>query len=105
MATIPQRKYRPYFTLNDLRDIRLALASLNHTGPIKPIETYIDGFIKEIEFGIRKEAHITKPKETIEDKLGFTLTEEKSSADHRYLNDLMSPEEEKEYEKANGIAF
>jgi hypothetical protein len=65
--------------------------------------------VDEIQSGHIKEQIRLAP--TIEDKLGFTVPDPGATPawdkiqESRYLNNLMSPEEEKEYERQQGISF
>lgn len=118
------KKYRPYFTLEELELIstelkRGGMYSLN--GIIRYLDTYILG----IKSGLRKENHTLKP--SFEESLGIGA-EPSSTPDpkllhsvwrinpgaitpaelelvqvYRYENNLMSPAEEHLYEQSLGI--
>lgn len=114
------KKYRPYFTLPELKTISSALK--NTQSPSLPLVRYIDKYISDIEAGLRQESFTLAP--SIEQKLGltspaksstitdlvtlynsqgnfesFTPAQIKLLQEHRYLQGLMSPEEESEYER------
>ena len=116
------KKYRPYFTAEELKEISISL-KLSATPARLSIAQYIERFIIQIDHGVRQEAYEAKPKPTISEQLGFDtpsplnegliaykfFTENgresctpnvlKEALDYAYLNDLMSPEQEKEYEQ------
>lgn len=116
-------KFRPYFTLSEMEEL---ISCLKESPSPKRlgIASYLEIFIHKANSGINKPAHRTKP--TIDVSLGFTpdpeLTIEQLkylawikqttkpneqltareielSKQYRYENDLMSPQEEAEYEK------
>lgn len=118
MAT---KKYRPYFTLAELKTLRGFCTSI----PVIPgvdftisektkLFRYLDKYIIDIEHTYRKANHTLVP--SIAEKLGFISpnddnndneepnsqedADERYNRDHanRYANDQMSPQEEKEYE-------
>lgn len=108
-------KYRPYFTLAELKELHSDNTSLS---------IYLRRFIEDIEQGNRKVNHISKP--SMAQKLEFELPDidvsiaqllklfaESGTANmrekqiekvqqHRYENDMMDKEEEKEWEKLQG---
>jgi hypothetical protein len=127
------KKYRPYFTISELREISNALrhypaASFGKLPPIDLLR-YIDRYILDIESGYRKENSINLPsleaRLELEDsapqnlpkldgkilytawQANATLTPRELEAvlEYRYLNDLMTPTEEKAYETKNGITY
>jgi hypothetical protein len=114
-------KYRPYFTLPQLQEISRVLKT-NGSQNLTLIR-YVDTFLAKIEFDAVSRVRI-------EDRLGFGVSQapidlaamrleayekwKTNPADtsvremgrvlmYRYENDLMSPEEEREYERANGM--
>jgi hypothetical protein len=114
------QKFRPYFTADELTEIIVCLKSSPSTRRIQ-LAQYLEGFLIKINHGVISPAHTTRP--SIEQKLGFTpipashhLTGEaayekwlinplsatpkeiQEAQDWRYRNDLMSPDEEREYE-------
>ena len=97
-----QRKYRPYFTLAELKH----LASLERSSsPSSQLTRYLDRYILDIDSGYRKENHVSKP--TVADKLGFSEPPERTSFEaeqlRRYENDEMFPDEESAYELSQGL--
>lgn len=117
------QKFRPYFTAPELQEIISCLKSHPSTRRLQ-IAQYLEGFLLKINHGIVSVAHTTRP--SIEQKLGFapipaphnltgeaayqkwlispltaTPKEIEEAQNWRYLNDLMSPEEEKEYENGS----
>lgn len=121
------KKYRPYFTLAELKEIESALSV-----KASPLLTYISKYIRDIEDGFRSPNHSLKP--TMSEKLGFTApspdtrgrdiqtlldiysvnqsyigmtpAEIESLESYRYSNDLMTAEEEIQYEgKLMGISI
>ena len=127
------KKYRPYFTISELREISSALrhypaASFGKLPPIDLLR-YIDRYILDIESGYRKENSTNLPslevKLELEDstpqnlpkldgknlffawQANATLTPRELEAvlEYKYLNDLMTPREETEYESKQRISF
>jgi len=120
-----EQKFRPYFTAAELQEIILCLKS--HPSPRRlTICQYLESFLLKINHGIVSPAHTLNP--SLEQKLGFpdpstpipishnltgeaaynkwllspgsaTPKEIAEAMNWRYLNDLMSPEEEAEYER------
>lgn len=121
-----EQKFRPYFTAAELQEIITCLKS--HPTPRRlTICQYLEGFVLKINHGIITPAHVNNP--SLEQKLGMvdsstpipishnltgeaayqkwlvsptsaTPKEIAEAMDWRYLNDLMSPDEEAEYERA-----
>lgn len=118
------KKYRPYFTLEELE---LISGELKRGGmySMLGIIRYLDTYILGIKSGLRKENHTLKP--SMEESLGIE-TEPSSTPDpkllysvwrerpgaisvselelvqvYRYENNLMSPAEEHLYEQSLGI--
>jgi hypothetical protein len=119
-------KYRPYFTAEELSEIVLCLKS--HPNPRRlTIVRYLEGFMLKINHGVISSSHTTLP--TFEQKLGFTVPSTVVPIDHNltgeaayqkwlldpakatpkeiaeamdwmYRNNLMSAEQEKDYEQA-----
>lgn len=94
----PAKKYRPYFTLEQLRIIMRRL-SVDVQDEVTMIR-YLDDFVAQIEYGIRKESHKTKGRTSVIENLGL---QSETNDQYRYENDLMSSTEEAEYEKRMGI--
>lgn len=120
-----EQKFRPYFSASELTEVITALKespSPKRLGIIRYLETYA---IK-IERGVISPAHTNDP--SIEQKLGFEpatdiapLEEEtlytwmcdptkklspkqlKIAMDYAYRNNLLSSEQEVEYEQENGL--
>lgn len=93
------RKYRPYFTLNELRVLESEVST--HT-----LKRYISRFIRDIDEGFLDAAITTK--DSMEVKLGIIPKENDKTKyeieqNRRYLADEMSPEEEKSYELSQGV--
>ncbi len=125
-------KFRPYFTSAELSEIISALKS-QPTPARMPLIRYLEGFAIEIERGIRSPNHVPTPNKRqafiesleLEPNTGAVISAEQSNlqaynkwVDHptrctpqqiakameyRYLNNLMSETEEREYERANGL--
>jgi hypothetical protein len=120
--SINNQKFRPYFTSSELVEVISALKEQNKN---KHLIHYLEGFAIKIERGILEPSITLSP--TIENKLelgdtnlGDILKAKKYNSYHkwklapnacspnelahakmyRYENDLMSPEEEAEYEKS-----
>lgn len=123
------QKFRPYLTLDDLTLISSSLKSSNPSsiGLIR----YIDTYISQITGGLRRSSYqVSPPKLTLAQSLELedsppspsqesigepiesllSLPRESLSVaqlirvqDHRYLHNLMTPQEESKYEQANGI--
>ena len=95
------KKYRPYFTLPELRHLVAVLVS---TEPTSSMCRYLRRSLHDIESGFRQANHIGSG--TVAEKLGFSeepRTRHESEAQYRYDNDLMSPQEEYEYEVSQGL--
>lgn len=120
-----QTKYRPSLSLTEIQTI---ISSLHQTGGNATLIRKLDTFIKKASIGITAPSHVTysAPKQSLEDSLGFgsdstssnqsnesidslyTIWQNSPSAlsptqlatvnHYRYINDLMSPEEESKYE-------
>lgn len=114
-------KYRPYFTAEELSEIILCLKS-NPTPRRLQLIRYLESFRLKIDHGVINAAHTSAP--DISERLGFaelpaqspaiigeaayqkqlvnpkscTPHEINAALQHRYTNNLMSAEEEKEYE-------
>ena len=95
------KKYRPYFTLPELRHLVAVLVS---TEPTSSMCRYLQRYLLDVESGYRTANHIGSG--TVAEKLGFSeepRTRHESEAQYRYDNDLMSPQEEYEYEVSQGL--
>lgn len=115
------KKYRPYLTESELSEILGALKSSPSPSRMSLI-TYLDNYLTDISRGTRLPNHIAKlsftdtlalenPPDTSDQdsKLYQTWLINPSSLspkqlsivlNYRYLNDLMSPEEETSYEQS-----
>lgn len=82
------KKYRPYFTLEELSIISSSLKS--STTPKLSLISYIDKYISDITHGLRESNHTLKP--TIEQRLG--LVELNSSSKNNLNNNLGYDKEE-----------
>lgn len=129
MTSHSSQKFRPYFTREELLEIISALKS-SPTPRRLTLCQYLEIYLVKINHGIIKPSHTLEP--SLESKLGFSeqssgvpisheLTGEMAynkhlinplnctpkeiaeAMDWRYRNDLMSPDEEKAYEQANGF--
>lgn len=122
------KKYRPYLTATEIQEISLSLKQ-SPTPARLHIAQYLERFIIEINHGIRQESYIPKPKPTLSQELGFeplptnegladvgliaykfyqehgaascTPKQLQDALSYMYLNDLMSPDQEKEYENGS----
>jgi len=119
-----EQKFRPYFTSSELLEIISALKSAP-TPRRMTLVRYLESFLLKINHGIISPSHITAP--SLESRLGMddspvpispaltgeaayqkwlsnpvkaTPHEISAALEWRYLNDMMSPEEESEYERA-----
>lgn len=95
------KKYRPYFTLPELRHLVSVL--LQHE-PTASLSRYLSRYLLDIESGYRAANHVGSG--SVAEKLGFESeprTRHESEAQYRYDNDLMSPQEEYEYEVSQGL--
>lgn len=92
------KKYRPYFTLSELRILSATCKNV-------PLKRYLDKFIRDVDDGyISTSLEVT---DTLEVRLGISPKEDKTvfevEQNRRYLADEMSPEEEKSYELSQGV--
>ena len=101
MAT---KKYRPYFSLAELKVLH-SLSFSSHQS--SPLTKYLGSYILQIEEGYKASSYTLKP--SVSESLGFSSSSEDSKHDaeqqRRYLDGEMSPQEESDYEKANGISL
>jgi len=122
MNQAPAQKFRPYFTADELLEIISALKS-SPTPRRLTLVRYLEGFLLKINHGIISPSHTAQP--SIESKLGLddprpmqtslligeaaynkwlinplhaTPHEIAEAMNWRYMNSLMSAEEEAEYE-------
>lgn len=93
------KKYRPYFTLQELKTLEGLFTLGNITPANIGVQRYLKRYILDIESGFRKENHILEP--TLIEKLVEKSTNH-SEAD-KYASGLMTPQEETEYENRNGL--
>lgn len=115
-----EKKYRPYFTLSELKEI-LDACKFSGSPKLIPSIRYLETYILGIESGIRQPNHTPKPTlgslisskqessysgRSISTLLilysdsgysGMTLPEISALQEHRFDHDLMSPEEELHY--------
>lgn len=118
MSKSIQTKFRPSLTLDEINTIVLLLNANGESKLAKKLNT----FILKAQIGITAPSHVTIPKQSLEDSLGFgDPIETNASAEqlytiwqtspsslsqsqlaqvshYRYINDLMSPEEESKHE-------
>jgi hypothetical protein len=95
------KKYRPYFTLPELRHLVLVLVQVE---PTSSMCRYLQRYLLDVESGFRQPNHTGAP--SLEQSLGFekeSRTKHESEQQYRYDNDLMSQQEEYEYEVSQGI--
>jgi hypothetical protein len=122
------KKYRPYFTLQELKKIQEAISNASVSDlTLAGIYNYLYKYISDIEHGLRKENHTLQP--SIEEKLGFSESSQSPQSNpetlynrwklnqivspaelaiiqqYMYENDLMTPEQERDYEKSIGLSF
>lgn len=119
------KQYRPYFTLPELKEIILCLKS--HPSPQRMcLVQKLESFCLKINHGIISPQYEPSPKKTILERLELddskplpisteitgeaayqkhlidpfhcTPKEIEAAMEYRYTNDLMSPEEEEQYE-------
>ena len=129
------KKYRPYLTLPELQEIASTLKLSSSPNPhlIKFISNFIDeiilserkpcltikpSFASTLELDENQSAHPTNPSQIlgkIDQKTAYlkwtknpfacSPSELQASQEYRYVNTLMSLEEEKQFEEKNGISF
>ena len=124
------KKYRPYFTLPELVLLKDSVSNQSVSSPQHAgLYNYLYKFISDIQDGLRQANHTLKPSlaESLEldppagdsssiipallehfNHKGFTdlsPAQIRILQEHRYINDLMSPTEERVYEVQNGLAF
>jgi len=95
----PEKKYRPYFTLPELRAILDSL--LSH--PIESqdkLRAYLNKYIFEIsnEFRLPAVEVLNLPSKA-------QTLEQKNRDQERYMLGEMSPDEEREFERVNNLLF
>lgn len=115
-----EKKYRPYFTLPELKEI-LDACKFSGSPKLIPSIKYLETYILGINSGLRQPNHTLKPSlgDMISGKQdssytgrpistlmilysdsgysGMTLPEISATQEYRFDNDLMSPEEELHY--------
>jgi hypothetical protein len=96
------KKYRPYLSLPELRHL---VSVLTQHEPTSGLCRYLSRYLLDVESGYRSANHTGSP--SLEEKLGFAAsvprTKHESEQQYRYDNDLMSPQEEYEYEVSQGL--
>lgn len=121
-----QTKFRPSLTLDEINTI---ISALQPTGNNQLIRK-LDLFVRKASIGITSPSHVTIPKQSLADSLGFGSESNQSSnaihqtieqlytiwqtspsslsqsqlaqvSHYRYVNDMMTPEEEVKHE--NGM--
>jgi hypothetical protein len=96
------KKYRPYLSLPELRHL---VSVLTQHEPTSQLCRYFARYLLDVESGFRSPNHTLQP--SLEDKLGFgsgvVRTKHESEQQYRYDNDLMSKQEEYEYEVSQGL--
>lgn len=119
------KKYRPYFTLPELKILQGSLSASQNLGHVGIIN-YLSKYITDIESGYRKENHTLKPDmlssltesspeptQNVTDKVlsllsrykasyfsGMTPAEISQVNQLRYENGLMTKDQEEEYESS-----
>lgn len=99
------KKYRPYFTLPELKHLH----QLSHVdNQLSLMTRYLGRYILEIDSGYRTPNHTTEP--SMEDKLGFSVNISgagknayEKEQEKRYLADEMNSEEEMLYLSSMGV--
>lgn len=116
-------KYRPVLTMPQIRFVMLAIEKYPAKDTFQEeLLSYLELFVAKQKAGFLRSSYSVAPRQSIEDKLGlgadskeekmlaafskheqlgaFICTKQELAlvAEYRYLNDLMSPEEETEYE-------
>lgn len=116
-----QTKFRPSLTLDEINTIVFLLNANGESKLAKKLNT----FLLKAQIGITSPSHVTIPKQSLEDSLGFGESNQSSSSNqtieqlytiwqsspaslsqsqlaqvshYRYINDLMSSEEEAKHE-------
>lgn len=115
MLNKPNLKFRPSLSLTEIQHI------LHHLPPTgnDALRRKLEVFTIKAEHGIASPSHVAIGKQSLESSLGFSaddtmaqllalyqttpqllsVTQLTRVQHHRYLNDLMSPEEEAQYEQ------
>jgi len=126
------KKYRPYFTISELQEISVCLKSHPTPARLSLVQ-YLERFIIQINHGIIHSGYNPNPRPTLSQKLGFsddphavvpisheitgemayqkhlispgtcTPKEIAEAMEYRYTHDLMSKQEEEQYEQSLGI--
>jgi hypothetical protein len=117
----PAIKYRPSLTLDELQFI----LTHPHISSQPALAAKLNTFILKAQHGITKPSHVATGSPSLQESLGFTTTPQPQSPQsiqtlltiyestpsilspsqlaqvqhHRYINDMMSPEEESQYEQ------
>lgn len=113
-----EAKYRLSLTANQiayLAELVHADTRFETTGTREDLAAYLNIFLAKLQYGKVNVAYVATPRKSIEQKLGLTSRSEiyekwKAGAEcsewelgqvaaYRYTNDLMTPEEEAEYER------
>ena len=123
MTTQSAVKFRPSLSISDMRFIKNALIPLPQSPQRNTILESFNRMILKAEHGIVNPSHLALGKPSIESSLGFasedhtieTLMDAWNSnpsmlsqsqiariQHHRYVNDMMSKDEEHDYEQLNG---
>lgn len=116
-----QTKFRPSLTLDEINTIIAALQAAGESKLVRKLHT----FTLKAQIGITSPSHVTVQRQSLEDSLGFNSVSPLSNLEqtaeqlfeiwktsptslstsqlakvhhHRYTNDLMTPEEESNYE-------
>ena len=98
------RKYRPYFTLAELKHLHSLCHSSNQ---VSPLTGYLGKYISDIESGYRIANHTLAP--SVEQKLGFSppsadsCTTYEREQERRYLAGEMNEREEIDYLSSIGV--
>jgi len=129
IPTPSNKKYRPYFTISELQEISLCLKSHPTPARLSLVQ-YLERFIIQINHGIITTSYSPNPRPTLSQKLGFSDTgdvevpisheitgemayqkhlispatctpkEIAEAMEYRYTHDLMSKQEEEQYEQS-----
>lgn len=82
----PETKYRPYFTLSQLKHIEQCMLAVKQQVQVdQSVVRYIHKYIRDIEDSYILPAHTTNPRKTLEEKLELALDKDELADLERQL--------------------